>query len=324
MYQNFARFFDRKPAFPHGAASQRTQKDPQPAHSVGCGRGPFLFSRSFFLLCLGQFLGCGNGCGGHLNGTSLQQRRRTGGRAVAPCRDHHHQSQHPACRSGRCRGRRGKGCSRAAQPFLAGQLLLRAARILYVERRHHRDSQHCAPTGVPAKAGSPGTPGRGLLGGTGTMQLYSGSVCSSRYCGSSPTLRAGSAPKISTATRSASSCAYHGRPPQLAAQKSRRALHRRVVVGRCSLPQRVKACSLLPAGAAADAAAASPGRQAGQTVPLHGIRPEQRARKKRAPAWKQQRQQRCARHLRPAPLFNRNHSRAYRSVLHGTAPDRHP
>ena len=147
MYQNFARFFDRKPA--RQTRPHRAQK--KTAAGAFCRLRPrsFFFSAFFFLLCLGQLLSCGNGCGGHLNGTGLQQRRRTGGRC-GPCRDNVIDQQHPLAGQVGA-GAAGKGCFRAAQPFLAVQLLLRA----------------------------------------------------------------GSAPKISTAIRSASSCAYHGRPPRL-------------------------------------------------------------------------------------------------------------
>ena len=57
--------------------------------------------------------------------------------------------------------------------------------------------------------------GSGWRGGTGTMQLYSGSMATPRYCGSPPTRLAGSAPNTNTAMRSASSRARQGLPPRL-------------------------------------------------------------------------------------------------------------
>ena len=58
-------------------------------------------------------------------------------------------------------------------------------------------------------------PGSGWRGGTGTMQLYSGSAVTPAYCGIFPGCLAGSAPNTSTATRSASSRAYQKQPPRL-------------------------------------------------------------------------------------------------------------
>ena len=72
-----------------------------------------------------------------------------------------------------------------------------------------------APNRRASSSGRPGIPGSGWRGGTGTMQLYSGSAVTPAYCGIFPGCLAGSAPNTSTATRSASSRAYQKQPPRL-------------------------------------------------------------------------------------------------------------
>ena len=315
MYQNFARFFDRKPA--RQARPHRAQK--KTAAGAFCRLRPrsFFFSAFFFMLCLGQFLGCGNGCGGHLNGAGLQQRRRTGGRC-GPCRDNVIDQQHPLAGQVGA-GAAGKGCFRAAQPFLAVQLLLRAARILYVERRHHRYFQHCAQPARQQKR-QPRYAGPRLVGRHRHNTAVQRQRMQPAVLRQLPHPAGGQRAKDQHRHPVGQLLRIPRAAAALAAQN--RAAHCiGVVVGGCRLPQRVKSM-LSFRQARRQMLQPHLLRQAGQAdCPLHGIRPEQRPAK-RAPARKQQRQQPCARHLR-APL-NRSHSRAYRSVLHGTAPDRHP
>ena len=249
MYQNFARFFDRKLA--RQARPHRAQK--RTAAGAVCRLRPrsFFISAFFFLLCLGQLLGCGNGCGGHLNGTGLQQRRRTGGRC-GPCRDNVIDQQHPLAGQVGA-GAAGKGCFRAAQPFLAGQLLLRAARILYVERRRHGDSQHCAQPArqqkrQPRAAACWAAPAQCSC--TAAAYAARGTAAAPPPCGRAARRR--SAPPSG---RPAPAHTMGGRRACIA--KSRRALHRRSS-RRPPPPPARKKHALLPAGAAADAAAASP------------------------------------------------------------------
>ncbi len=136
-----------------------------------------------------------------------RRRRRTG------C-DNVIDQQHPPAGQV-CAGAAAKRAPGVLQALLAGKFLLRAAPALDVQRCLHRDPQHARPTGAPAAAADPAYRAAAGGGGTGTMQLYSGSAVTPAYCGIFPGCLAGSAPNTSTATRSASSRAYQKQPPRL-------------------------------------------------------------------------------------------------------------
>ncbi len=100
------------------------------------------------------------------------------------------------------------------QALLAGQLLLRLSRSLCTAASPP-GSPALRPTGAPAKAASRQA-GQRLAG----RHRHNAAVQRQRRtardtAGQLPGVWEGSAPKISTAIRSASSCAYHRQPPRL-------------------------------------------------------------------------------------------------------------